>query len=195
MKKLLAVFAVALIASGAMAQVDPDPDGIGVYFDVAGLTYETATAAPFQQVTAYLLITNPTAPAGVSGWEAVVDVTGGAVGASWVLAAGLNVTTAPIFQVGIGLGAAALPAAPAVLLATWSGFIMAPTDVVGFVITPANVSFADSPGYAAGDDETDLIGLQVSNGFPYGDACALINSTGVVANEDLTFSNVKNMFQ
>lgn len=195
MKKLLAVFAVALIASGAMAQVDSDPDGLGVYFDVNGMTYETATVAPFSPVSAYLLLTNPSAPAGVSGWEAVVNVNGGAVGASWVLAAGLNVTAAPVFQVGIGTGAAALPAAPAVLLATWTGYIMAPTDVVEFVVMPAGVSFPDSPGYAAGDDETDLIPLQVSSGYPYGAACAIINGTGVVANEDLTFSNVKNMFQ
>ena len=198
MKKLLALLAITVVASGAMAQVDPDPDGIGVYFDTAGTVFEMNTVAPFESVTAYLLITNPTDPSGVSGWEAVVDVIGAAVAPSWTLAAGLDVDmSANGFQVGIGVNPLALPAGPAVVLATWTGFVMAPTDMVQFVVgpVPGSVSFADSPGYASGDDAGALFPLQVSSGYPYGAPCAMINGTGVVANEDMNWSQVKNLFQ
>lgn len=198
MKKLLALLAIALIASSAMAQVDPDPDGVGVYFDLGGTTFEKNTVAPFESVTAYLLVTNPSDPAGVAGWEMVINVAGGAVAPAWTLSAGLDVDSDPnAFQVGIGLAPLALPAGPTVLLATWVGFVMAPTDVISFTIlpVPGSVSFDNAPGYASGDNAGLLIPLQVSSGFPYGAPSALINSTGVVANENMSFGQVKNLFQ
>lgn len=188
MKKLLALLAIALIASSAMAQVDPDPDGMGVYFDMGGTVFETTTAAPFASVTAYLLITNPSDSSGVSGWEALVSVMGSPVAPSWTLSAGLDVDGGPdSFQVGIGVNPLALPAGPTVLLATWVGFVMSPVDMISFVISPVpgSVSFADSPGYASGDSAGVLIPLQVSSGYPYGAPCAMINGTGVVADEDM----------
>ncbi len=198
MKKLLALLAVALLASNAMAQLDPDPDGIGMYFDMGGMVVEHATAAPFESVTAYLLLTNGSESSGVSGWEAVVDVVGAPVAPAWTLAAGLDVDPSDNgFQVGIGVAPAALPAAPAVVLASWTGFVMAPTDYVYFTVSnvPGSQSFPDSPGYAAGDDAGNLIPMQVSSGYPYGAPCAMINGTGVVANEDMSWSQVKDLFQ
>jgi hypothetical protein len=203
MKKMLAVLAVVLVASGAMAQIDPDPDGFGIYFDTDGLSYELATTASFQPVTAYLLLTRPSDTTGVSGWECTVDVVGpGAlavpVASSWVLSAGTDVDDTPEgFQVGIGTGGAALPYGQTVVLATFSNFVFAPGMLVEFFISniPGTQSFNDTPGYAAGSDETALIPAQVSSGYPYSNACAVINGAGVVADEPMSWSGVKNLFQ
>ena len=196
MKKLLAMLAIALLASRAMATVDPDPAGMGVYFDLDGDVVCTTTAAPFSNVVAYLLATNPST--GISGWEANIDVLGAAVAPAWTLAAGLDVDmSAAGFQVGIGTGALALPAAPAVVLATWSGFVMAPTDVIEFFVSgvPGSSSFPDSPGYAAGDNAGDLREFQVSSGTGMNLPVAGINTCTVVANEDMTFTNVKSLYR
>jgi hypothetical protein len=60
-----------LIASGAMAQVDPDPDGIGIYFDAAAT--QNATAAAYGDVvTAYLVATHPSLAGNLFAWQAFV---------------------------------------------------------------------------------------------------------------------------
>jgi hypothetical protein len=200
MKKLTALTSilVLLLAGIAFAQVDADPDGLGVYFDTNGIETCFTTVAPFESVTGYLLLTNPSDSFGISGWEANIDVLGAAVAPAWTLAAGLDVDmSAAGFQVGIGTDALALPVAPAVVLATWVGFIMAPTDIVSFVISnvAGSSSFPSNPGYASGSNAGVLIPLQVSSGYPYGAPAAQINACDVVANEDMSFSNVKNLFR
>lgn len=194
---MLLALSVLLLVGTAFADTDNDPDGMGVYFDTAATSICTVTATPFQLVTAYLIITNPSDPAGVSGWEANVMSTGAAVAPAWVLAAGLDVDGDPSkFQVGIGVAPMALPAAPAVVLATWQGYMMSPLDVQEFTITdvPGSVSFDGTPGYASGSDAGLLIPLQVSSGFPY-TVCAQINACTVVSNEDLSWGQVKGLFQ
>ena len=198
MKKLLAMLAIALLASSAMATVDPDPDGIGIYFDMDGDVVCTTTVAPFSNVVAYALATNPSATTGISGWEARMWTAGAApVAPAWTLAAGLDVDDSPDgFQVGIGT-VAPLPHGTTVLLATWSGFIMAPTDMVEFFVSgvAGSVSFPNSPGYAAGDNAGDLREFQVSSGAGLDLPVAGINTCTVVANDDMTFSNVKALYR
>ena len=177
---LIAATIIMTLGAGA-AYASFGEDVIGIYFDLGATVCERTTAAPFQSVTAFLIITNPSDLSGVSGWEATVSVLGGAVAPSWILAAGLDVDpSADGFQVGIGVNPQALPAGPTVLLATWTGFVMAPTDMISFVITPipGSPSFPDSPGYASGDDAGVLIPLMPSSGYPYGAPCAIINGYG-----------------
>jgi len=198
MKSMLALLLVLLVAVSAFAQADPDPDGLGFYFDLGATEVCTTTAAPFASVTGYLIITNPSAELGVSGWEAYVTVAGSPVAPAWTLAAGLDVdSSAQGFQVGIGTGGLALPAAPAVVLATYTAFIMAPTDVVTFYVegVPGSTSFDGTPGYAGGGSAGDLRPLQVSSGTGSGAPAAMINGCDVVANEDMTFSTVKSLFR
>jgi len=203
MKKLLAVFAVALIASGAMAQVDPDPNGIGFYFDVDANVFE-GTAAMYTTATAYLVLTNVDDPSGVSGWECMTDIVvadPAAIGGlpSWVLAGGLDADPDPAnWAVGIGTGEAAFDQAPAIILATWSAFLMSAVQIDFYVYPyPGSLGFDNAPGYASGADEAVLIPLQVSNGYPYGTPCAVLNGPPgvVVNNEDMSWSGVKNLFQ
>jgi hypothetical protein len=196
MKKLLAVFAVALIASGAMAQVDPDPNGIGIYFDTAATSFETTVAA-YGPVEAFLVLTNVDDPAGVSGWECRTEIVGDVAYAGWTLAGGLDADPDPQeWAIGIGTGPAAFAQAPVIVLATYGG-LMLNVGVVEFYVYPytGSLGFDNAPGYASGAAADVLIPLQISNGFPYGSPCAIINGTGVVSNEDMSWSGVKDLFQ
>jgi len=200
MKTLLTLLVVVLVPVGVMATVDPDPNGIGVYFDLDGDVVCTTTSAPFANTVAYLLVTNPDASSGVSGWEAQIWTEGAAPAAPmWTLSAGLDVDPSPAgFQVGIGT-ISPLPYGITVLLATWSAFVMSPFDEISFFVTgvPGSVSFPGSPGYAVGDNAGDLRPLQVSSGTGLTAPVAMINSIecSVVANEDMTFSGVKALYR
>jgi hypothetical protein len=182
MKIRITMIAVLLLGFGA-AQAEVCEDVIGVFFDTEAYTYETMTLYPFDQVTAYLLVLNPSDPVGISGWEARTEVVGSIVAPAWTLAAGLDVTPDENdWCVGIGLGVNALPTAPTVLLATFTGFVINPTDVLEFYVKPlpGTISFDDTPGYASGNDETVLIPLNYFVADPNLYACALVNGSGYV---------------
>jgi hypothetical protein len=65
---IIAVFSVAIVANVA-AQIDPDPDGIGVYFDLEA-TQVVAMAEESEFVTASLFATNISQQGGVVFWDA-----------------------------------------------------------------------------------------------------------------------------
>ena len=135
------------LAGGAVAQLDPGPDGIGIYFDMDATIFCTTTAAPFTSITAYLLITDPSTSEPITGWEARCWITGAPVAPSWSLANGVDLDPDPlIYDVSFD---PVQPTGSTFLLATWTGFIMAPTDLISFDITgvPGSVRFPDSPGY------------------------------------------------
>jgi hypothetical protein len=58
-----------MFSVSALAQTDPGPDGIGIYFDLAG-TCACATAPPYVQVKAYLVATGVSSPSGIAAWAA-----------------------------------------------------------------------------------------------------------------------------
>jgi hypothetical protein len=204
MKRVMIVLiGLAMMSSLATAQVDPDENSMGIYFDTNAAVYEHYTYAPFEQVCAYLVVVNPTSR-GVSGWECMVDVVGPCVAQSWTYAGGgLNVYDAVatgLFAVGVGPGPLALvPVNNVCVLATWCAYIMAPPDVVTFTVLPfpGSVTFPDSPGYVDGDDVGIVVPCGVSTGYPYGPYCAAINlvSSGIIASEDMTWGSVKALYQ
>jgi hypothetical protein len=61
MKKLVVLLLVSLMATTAFAQIDPDTDMLGVYFDM-GATDNCLTIGPSVPFFAYVTITNPSAP-------------------------------------------------------------------------------------------------------------------------------------
>ncbi len=75
MKNSHVLFQVALfmllVANASIAQVDPDPDGIGVYFDVEA-TLVSTTAVTGEYVQAYLIGTNLSQSGDIDYWEAMV---------------------------------------------------------------------------------------------------------------------------
>ncbi len=177
----IAVLACLLPSGSATAQMDPCPDGIGLYFDMAAMGNHITTAAPFTQFAAYLCATNITADSGISGWECTVETVGPVTAASWAVGhGGTNFLTAPNFAVGIGTVAPA-PYTPSIVLATLTGFILAPTDQVSFrVVAIPTPSIPGHNGaiYAVGNNAFDIRPLYSSGGtdtegYPY--VCAAIN--------------------
>jgi len=79
---MTALATVLLLALGgpltASAQINPNPDVLGVYFDLTGDTVEIDAPMP-GPVTAYLILTNPSAAGDVTGWEANVQIDSPAV--------------------------------------------------------------------------------------------------------------------
>ena len=73
MKNLIAVLIVGMMAPVALVGLDPATDSFGIYFDAAGNTNCT-TAAAYQQISAYLILMNPSGP--TSGFECSVHMTG-----------------------------------------------------------------------------------------------------------------------
>jgi len=203
MRKLFALLiGLGMVSSLAMAQVDPDDNSMGVYFDTDAYVTEDFTAAPFEPVSAYLVVVNPTS-ASISGWECMVNVSGILVAPFWTYAGGgLNIFDAVstgLFNVGVGLDPLALvPVNNVCVLATWTGFIMSPPDIVTFTVYPfpGSVTFVDNPGYVDGGDVGIVVPCGVSTGYPYGNACATINLTEpVIPNKEMTWGGVKALYQ
>jgi len=142
MRNALVVLAAVTLLQG-LAFAFPGPDSIGIYASETDAVTTTSTTGPFEAVTLYLLITNPTFE-GVSGWQCMIEYelisgTNNMTGVSWALTAGAagatNVYDDPYFEVGLGAGTAALrEVAGVVKIATMTGYVMAPTDRIALSI-------------------------------------------------------------
>lgn len=74
MRTFVTLLLVGLVASTALAGIDPDTDSMGVYFDTAG--NEVCKDWPmFTPLSCYLLLANPSAP--VCAFECRVRIVGG----------------------------------------------------------------------------------------------------------------------
>jgi len=200
MKKLLVLLALsALMASAAFAQADPDPDGISVYFDLEATQTCTVTTANFEQVFAYLMITNPSR-GGVSGWEVNVTTTGGFTAPSWATEAGADLggDASGAFQeffVGIGPSPLALMGS-VVHVATFSCYVFSPADVVEFFIEPYTTSSIPenpAPCYTDPIEVGIIVPLQVASGS-YELPVAQVNACTVVETEARSWGGVKALF-
>ena len=90
---VIALILVTCVAGYAQAVLDPDEDGIGVYFDPCGGS-NCVDLGPGEQL-AYLLITHPSAPMGVAGWECSVNLEG-PVGFTFFELEGQNINIASL---------------------------------------------------------------------------------------------------
>ncbi len=198
MKKLVVLIGLVslVFSSGAMAQIDPDDDMLGIYFDV-NATIFCADAPVGAPSPAYLCLTNPTYVGqdgeAVSGWECNVEVTEGVFILAWLLTEGaVNVSLPPDFIVGL---ATPLPWSPVIVLMELTVGVFAP-GAINFTLHPSDTPSFDppSPGYAAGDDPGLLIPLGYSAGGEV--VCAVINGDcNVTADEDATWGSVKSMYK
>ena len=71
MRILVLSWLLVLLCRPAAAQVDTDPDGIGLYFDEAA-TVNAVEAAPYATVHAYLIATHPSREGDIAYWEAAL---------------------------------------------------------------------------------------------------------------------------
>ncbi len=176
MKKWL-MLALMLVATQACAQVDPDPDGIGVYFDQTALDNCLENPCWFSCVKAYLIATNISAD-GMLGWECSLR--------TWpdplpvplqvdlgfpelLVPGGLNVldkfpSLAVMYSEPVGQGD------PTIVLATLSTMYLG--GIIQFGIGPfvwSTPALPGGPAYVPGDDPLEWRYLHPSSDTPFYD--------------------------
>jgi hypothetical protein len=101
---LLSILFMGFGAAALADPIDPDDDGIGIYFDEGAIDGSwCATAAIGSQVTAFLCLTRATDTSGFTDWEGRIEssVPGSLVGFS-IRGDGTNLAVAPEFVVNYG---------------------------------------------------------------------------------------------
>ena len=197
MKKLLALTAVALMAFSvsAMAQVDPDADGMGIYFDVGGTQLHKAPLAGFEAVNVYLLLTRGSGEQ-VLGYEARIVQELSVAGAGAWVTTGIDADNDPL-DLAIGYGTGLPNTGAPVVLASMQFFAM-PGNTASFGVSgiPGSISFPEGPGYV------HTVGVktpcQVPTGVP-GAFHACMGPLGTycmpgVGNEDMSWSQMKALY-
>ena len=88
----------ALLAGAAQAQIHPQPNLLGVYFDEQA-NYIRAYAPIFTVVNSYVILSDPTVNA-INGWEAGITIAGHGVILNGVIPnGGSNSRSAPMYSV------------------------------------------------------------------------------------------------
>jgi len=199
MKKFVtAVCLLVLVASAGsvFAQLDPDEDGIGVYFDPCACVNCVPMEPGPQQ--GYVVITHPTAQrAGVGGWEAQIWVEGPAVITNTTYQGNsLNFLTPPDYLVGIAVPLYNPFMYPAVVVATIDFQILDTSGPVDFYINGIyKHSLPDRvPAYLDGDDYNIIIALQQPTGGPT-IPVATINGDCAVPSESASWGEVKSLYR
>jgi len=186
---------VCLLAVSSQAQVDPGPDGIGIYADLGGTVNNMFTSPG--SVELYVLVTNVQAPLGVGSWELSVDVVGPATYVGYVIPyEHIQVGVFPSFSVGAAQDIR--PPAPAILLMSLFFEITGP-EPVDFYIKEAHLPVGGSlgnylPVYINGDIHEDLRNLYPSSGsidLPV----FRINGEAPVATVSARFGDIKALYR
>lgn len=106
--KIVVSLALSGLFCGVPSACAQEQDIIGLYFDTAATVTTPQTTESPQAVTAYLILREPSAEYGVSGWECEIENVTGLDGLEpvielgWELAAGYDFAEPPRFWVGIG---------------------------------------------------------------------------------------------
>ena len=198
MRYVILLMICMFVASYSFAIMDPDPDGIGIYFDLDANVVCHNTADPFELVTAYLIATNTTCDSGIGGWEAYILITGDAAAAPAWTVDGFDTDPSPeAFQVRYICFWHFW--SPTMVLATWTGYMLDPADTLSFYLSgyPGSEYFPNSPSYIGADIGGNLYPLQVSTGTGQNLPVAMINSPScdVLPNETMTVSTMKMLYK
>ena len=194
-KSLLMLLIFALACSNSFAQLDPDDDGIGVYFDPCACNNCVSFDAGPQ--TAFLVITHPTSPQGVAGWECKMWLEGPALITGVDLQGQeINIGTAPEYVVGTVDPQVNPFTYPAIVVAVINFFITDINDPVTFWIDGIRFHSLSErvPAYLDGSDIEIIKELRQSTGgrdFPV----ATVNGDCAVSDEKETWGGVKALFR
>jgi hypothetical protein len=187
---------VLLLGAQAFAQLDPDDDGIGVYFDPCACV--NCLPMDVGQQVGWVVITHPTAQeGGVGGWEAKIWIEGPAVITNTTLYGdATSFLPAPDYYVGCGTPLYNPFTYPAVVVAKFDFMIFDTATPIDWYIDgvyrhslPERV-----PAYLDGDDYEIIIPLQQPTGGP-DIPVATINGECAVEGEDATWGGVKSLFR
>ncbi len=179
-------------------QLDPDDDGIGIYFDPCACV--NCLELPIGDHLGYLVITHPTSELGVGGWEALITSTGPGVVTEWeLLGDAINAATRENeFVVGLGTPVINPYTYPAVVVAILHLTIYGDTPVEFFIDGVYFHSIPDNeqPAYLDGADYNIIKPLQQIQGsadLPV----AIINGNcdGIVATDNTSFDNLKALYR
>jgi len=163
-RMFLLVVALALMAGQAAAQIDPDPNGLGIYFDLEA-SQHSAGVPVFTPFTMYLILTNASAAGGVFGWECTIeyDDTNMLV-LDWVPTNWSGSVFDPSnFAIGLETP---LPWEPAINLMTITAMMLTPDCSWLSIIPYPNPSIPDNIVYVDGADPWNLIPMYQSTGGP-----------------------------
>jgi len=210
MKRTLTLLAATVLVM-SLAPAAFATDGIGVYADEAGTINCGPAPTPYTITTLFVVAKNISSTSGLSGWECAViyDPPSLPVPPTYTLRnGGLNVLTAPNFQVGM---AVAMPYAPALTLASIDILYFSGSIKVGLgPCTPSSFgrfpyeSVPPAPGFAEGDNPGVLHPLFTSSNTPSGTASfywvyymnvAEPCPGSPVGTEENSWSSVKNLFK
>jgi hypothetical protein len=184
-----------LIAGSAMAQLDPDDDGIGVYFDPCACV--NCISMDIGERTAFLVITHPTSPQGVGGWECAMWLDGPAylLGVEFQGQA-VNVGVAPNYVVGTVDPQVNPFTYPAVVVAVMHFYIsMTSSPVTWWIDGTRWHALPDKvPAYLDGADINIIKELKQSTGGPQFPV-ATINGDCAVGVEVESWGGVKALFR
>ena len=193
MKTTILALTLLALAAPASAQVDGDPDGIGIYFDQAATLVTADFAETDFEVQAYLVLTHPSLTGVLTGWSAYVGANPDDTATASVFgvpAAGENLAvtipgdTALLFEVSVD-PAAAYPVDGTTVLAhltlqPWT----ADAPIPLFVWTPG--------GYAVDGEEATA--MHPSSGDP--DApVAVINGAAPVPGVPTSWGDVRALYR
>ena len=198
-KTAFALLLSLFIVGNAFAQLDPDEDGIGIYFDPCACV--NCLDLPIGEHLGYLVITHPTSAMGVGGWEATIFNEGPGVVGEWeLLGNAIDVGTRPNeFIVGLGTPVINPYSFPAVVVAILHLTIWDDTVPVEFFIDGVffhSIPDNPQPAYLDGADYEIIKPLQQIQGsaeLPV----AIINGdcSGVVATSSESFDSLKALYR
>lgn len=204
MRKLIVILLASLIASSSLAVIDPEPNMIGIYFD-PDADYHCAYMGPNIPLTAYLILTNTTAPTVVAYELAYTNVVPAGMEDLFVrtssliangVVSGLDLGDSSNFLAGehiVGL-ASPIMCTPATVLHTWRFEILASNVTVEMFIS--STSFPSIPGpfpVIMTWDGTIFTAGQSTGGPDI--PVASINVDCAVGVEESSFGSVKSLFR
>lgn len=196
MKKLIFLFSVSIIllAGTVTAQVDPNPDGIGIYADLEATT-TNITAAVGEPIEVYLLLTRPSCPLRVQAWECGIEAPSNVEMWGWTLPAeshsGIFFIDLPYYQ------AAFFESLPSTDIVVLMIFIVRVTDLepAAFRVIP---HWSDTGGFGLPCylmDDHDLTPYPMHPYEPEAGKAAFLINGPTMAIESATWGKVKSLYQ
>ncbi len=186
--------ALALMGGSAAAQVDPDPDGLGIYFDLEATQHcsEVPLFTPFDM---YLILTNASAAGGVYGWECTIEYDDPTlIVLNWQPTNWWGgIFDPPNFAIGL---VTPLPWEPALNLMTITAMVLAPDCTWLSIVPYPNPSIPDAIVYADGADPWNLIPMHQSTGGPDTPVTGVnCDCPPPIATEKATWGGVKALYR
>lgn len=193
---LLTMAFTLILAIPALAQLDPDPDSVGIYADLGAM--QNSMVAEEGTIELYVLATGISSPDGMAAWELSLFFDGPLVYLGYIIPYNsINVGQWPSFSV--GHGQAVHEPQPIMHLMTLT-FLVIGTDQPGEIfIGPADAPEGgslgnDLPAYCNANATYDLYTMSPSSGSI--DAPVFrVNGDAPVATDEVTFDGIKALYR